>query len=324
MMISVYLDTSDLSYLIKGRGPGGPARNAERAERLRRIMADGRVRLFVSFVHLAEMALDTETRERARAWLCRVPPVWCFTTTTEDIFRAELRGERRALDARHLTVGDLERMKVPTRMPGVDFDGVTVARFFKYVSEGQAAAERWIRRADRRARDTGAATEAGHAAARLLSGDVAWMPAWVRPIASAYLHVAPKVLRRFGGGVSFDDLGKRAHLEMRGLAWTSSLVDASERPDGSFIAGTNARRAPACALRAAIERRERRDLNRDPQSGTRFDVLHVAYGANCDVATIDKANFDATKEVRRHLSRPRLFRTGNLDAVLECVELLTG
>ncbi|MBX3248125.1 MAG: hypothetical protein KF901_13180 [Myxococcales bacterium] len=146
----LYLDTNDVSHLVKGRGPGGPERVGQQRDELRQMIEDGRVRLLVSFIHLAEMALDDETREGGRAWLRMLPEVWCFTTPVDDIFRAELRNQALRIEAIRLYPA-LDALLVPSRL-GVAARGGQVAWFMKSLSRLCAAAERHSRNADRRAR----------------------------------------------------------------------------------------------------------------------------------------------------------------------------
>jgi hypothetical protein len=142
------------------------------------------------------------------------------------------------------------------------------------------------------------------------------MPAWIRPIAKGFGWGAPKLLEKFAGGRTLDDISAARRLTPHGLGWVGPFVEPGQWPRPGFVGPAKAARAPACALRAAIERREAKDLNRDPASGTRYDVLHVAYAAYCDVATLDATNFDATKQIRDVLERPVLFRGARLDEVL--------
>lgn len=151
---------------------------------------------------------------------------------------------------------------------------------------------------------------------RLLAGDVSGMPVWVRPIAHGFLWGAPKVLQRFAGGRTLDDVSVARRLTPHGLGWVGPFIEPGRWPRPGFVQPSKAASAPACALRAAIERREARDLKRDPASGTHYDVLHVAYAAYCDVATVDATNFDATKKIRDALERPVIFRGARLDDVL--------
>lgn len=311
---TLYLDTSDLSYLVKGRGPGGAARVQEQRTRLSTLITEGRVRLYVSLVHLAEMAIDSETRRAAHRWLGTVSPVWCFTTGAEKIFRAELLGQELVVDARVLTTADLDELVVPTRL-GFRLSGTSVALFINALNRGRAAAQRTGRSAERRDRDAGTTRESARAVKRLLQGDLSWMPLPVRPFARSYLKLVAK-LARHGIGLSPEDLARQGGLAKHGLGWVAGIVEPGAWPRPSFVAPSNAGSAPACALRAAVEQREAKDLGRNPASSTYYDVQHLAYVAYCDFATLDSMNFDATKKVRRALERPTIVRAGRLAEVL--------
>lgn len=187
--LTLYLDTSDLSYLAKGSGPGGSALIGQQRARLDALVASGRVRLCVSIIHLAELAIDDETREAVLAWWSTVPALSWFTTPAEDIFRAELRGEPVVLEARPVTVRELRALTVRTRF-GFEVGAVNVARMLKAGSRLAAIGDRFARRGERLTRGRRGEPAREEMWDALLAGDFSKMPRWIRPIAHLYRRLA--------------------------------------------------------------------------------------------------------------------------------------
>lgn len=77
---------------------------------------------------------------------------------------------------------------------------------------------------------------------------------------------------------------------------------------------------PATVLRACMERAYRNDGGRDDEESNEPDYLHAAYVAYADFSTIDKRNHDAIKSVVGYLPHLHVFRTGNLDPLLDALE----
>ncbi len=314
--IALYLDTSDLSYLVKGRGPAAAGDVIAARGRLEALLRDGSVRLFVSFVHLAEMALDKETSDAALAWLDAGTPVGCFMTSAEAIFRAELLGEPLAVNAEPLARDRILSLRLPLRGPLPSVPGASVARAFSWVAAGLAGAESLSKRAARRPEGTKAK---GHAEAlreqrrigeRVLRGEHHDLPLLARVVAALLMPIA----RSLGAwhGLTLDDV--RAHQRLpAGCSWFAGTV----RPETWRAAAKRVgspRDAPASALRVAIE------ASRPTQPSALYDVQHLAYAARCDFATIDGPNFRATTKVRGALTSTVFFPTGHLADVVGAVE----
>lgn len=77
---------------------------------------------------------------------------------------------------------------------------------------------------------------------------------------------------------------------------------------------------PALALSTAIKRGIGMDLGRSDLQSDDHDVWHITYSAYCDVATADRRVLNATKELRRTLQRPRWYRAGHLQELVDDVE----
>ncbi len=311
----VYLDTSDISYLVKGRGPAGLDVPAAR-DRLLALLTNEQARLMISFVHLAEIAINRSTSEAALRWLETGPPIWCFTTPADSIFRAELLGQSLKINAQPLTRPMLESLRLPLCGPVRSVSAGTVARAFRWIAVGWAKAEQLRQRAARRRPNTTAKqhAEAMHEQHRIveaiLRGEHGKLPAAGRAAVSMFLPVARWVTARHG--LTLEDV--RAHGRLPpGCSWFAGTVPpAAWRDAGKRV--KSPRDAPASALRVAI------DAGRSTQPGVVYDVRHLAYAACCDFATIDGPNFRATASVRAKIVRPTFFRTASLDEVVGAIE----
>lgn len=313
---ALYLDTSDLSYLVKGRGPKTAGDVVAARERLVRLLRDGRVRLVVSFVHLAEIALDAETSDAALAWLDAGTPVWCFTTDAAAIFRAELLGERLAIHAEPLTHEAVVSLRLPLRGPVPRVSAALVARAVRWIAVWRACAESLSKRAARRPegriakQHAEAMREQRRIAERVLRGEYEELPTATRVAARLLMPIAHCLIAR--RGLTLDDI--RAHQRLPpGCSWFAGTVPR-EAWSAAAKRVTSPKDAPASALRVAIE------ASRSAQPSTVYDVQHLAYAAHCDFATIDGPNFRATARVRGALARPVFFATGHLGDVVDAVE----
>jgi hypothetical protein len=323
-VVTVYLDTSDLSYLLKGRGTaaaGGDVRSAR--ERLEALIRAERVRLLVSFVHLAEIAVHDETAEAALAWLDRGLAVWCFTTPSVDIFRAELLGERPAVEAEPLSRSKLESSRFPLRLAATSVSAGSVARGVRRIARGYSYAENLGKRAARRPPGTTAKrhADAQREQARLvdliLKGEHDNLPLVARAAAVTLTPIMRWAAAR--AGLTLDDV--RAQLRLpSGCSWFSGTLPPATWEKAAKRVRAQPTAAPASALRIAIEKWEKGDAGRVAQPGVLYDVQHLAYAARCDFATIDGPNFRATTKVREALSRPRFFPTARLLEVVEALE----
>jgi hypothetical protein len=322
-MRTLYLDTSDLSYLLKGRGPAHGGDWVAHRARLESLLREGRVQLLISFVHLGEIALDPETKDAALDWLDAGVPVFGFTTTADAIFRAELLGDFPCVEARPFTRTDAEQLKLATTVPGLKVAGAMLARGVKGIVDLAAWADNFGKRAarppkgsDRRAHMAKTAASE-RIADRILRGDTVGLPAPVRALAAAALAATPALLAR--SNLTLEDVVASRRLKRSGRSWIIGLVERERVAEAEQTARDPAR-APACALRVAIDECERRDPARKTRSSTLYDVMHLAYATRCDIATIDGFNFRATEKVRTKLVRPKLFEVGNLGSVLDEAE----
>lgn len=319
----LYLDTSDHSYLLKGRGPAkGGDWGAHRA-RLERLLREERARVLLSLVHMSEVAADPETREAALLWLDAGVPVFGFTTTAEAIFRAELLGEFLRVEAHPFGRTDVESLRLATAVPSVRIGGAAIARGVKGVLDLAARADNLGKRASRPPKGSDPRAHAAKTAAservvdRLLRGDTSGLPAPARALAAAVLAAAPALLAR--AELTLEDVVTSRRLKRSGRSWIVGMVGRDRVPDAERVAREPAR-APACALRTAIDECETRDPGRRTRSSTLYDAVHLAYAARCDIATIDGFNFRATRAVREKLDRPKVFEVSNVGVVLDEIE----
>lgn len=305
-MLSLYLDTSDLSALLKGRVPVLQGR-------LEAMMQRGDVMLLVSQEHVFEIAQDAHTSRCARAWFERGFPVWMFSTLSSEIFRAELMGEPLEVHARPWDGRSLSTLKHPL------LNG-HAARVLKLILRLRAWADNRGKKAMRRSPEVPAnlhraKLKANEAVVRgLLSGDASMLPTWAQPIVRTGTS---RLLRMVGRrGLDSAALRQQVDLKAEGLSWFAGLI----APDAWAAAKercADAASAPASAMRVAIVRHELRALTK---ASTEPDLMHVAYAVQCDVATIDGENMKATKSVRPKLTKTTFFGTGKLESVLDFID----
>ncbi len=322
-MVTVYLDTSDLSYLLKGRGSAACGDTRSARERLEALIRAERVRLCVSFVHLAEIAVHDETAEAAFAWLEGGAPVWCFTTPAQAIFQAELLGEPLAVEIEPLTRSRIESARVPAN-DVASVPGSLVAHGLRAVARSYAILDNVGKRTAQRTPGAGkrereqATRETHRLVGRMLRGEHDGVPTPVRWAMAMCLPIIRWGSSRIGltplevyDGHAFP-------------SWFAGTLPPTSWRQAATRARSSPEAAPASALRLAIERQKGSDLRRPTEPGDRFDVEHLAYAARCDFATIDGENFSATRAVRTRLARPLVFPTGRLAEVVAAVERAAG
>lgn len=323
-MTTVYLDTSDLSCLLKGRGPPGTGDWGAHRARLEALITADRVQLYVSLIHVAEMAFKPSVAALALEWLERGVPVSIILTSSDAIFRAELSGASIAIVAMPLTRAMLQSQRVPLRIGPIktSISGAQAARVLKYFTKMWAGAENLSKRARRRPASLSRQEHRAQlrrsddATEDVIRGSTPSMPLPVQGLAKAFGALAPRVLAT--RGLTLDDVRRQVRLAP-GRSWMTGLVG----PAGWDAAQSFVRdpvRAPSSALRDAIENWEARDAMREARSSTVYDVNHAAYAGRCDVATIDGPNLRATAAVRAKLTRTRFYKTGKIDAVLDAIE----
>jgi hypothetical protein len=76
-------------------------------------------------------------------------------------------------------------------------------------------------------------------------------------------------------------------------------------------------------MRAAIERVRLRSI-RKRDVGTTYDVEHSSYVAYSDFGTVDSATEDTLRPLLRRMPRLHVFRSGNLDPLLDALEEFTS
>jgi hypothetical protein len=315
---SLYLDTSDLSYLLLGTlhsNPLGPPRWRSRLEALLR--AD-RVRLRLSPVHLAEMSLRGKLREPAMRALSATPNVYLVTSAVDSVFHAELEQKHPvALVEHRASRADIENLTFSMRWFPRDLAGVTLARLMKAIVRLEAGA-----RNQGKAAQQSETTADKERTLKLLRGETEDLPWWIRPAATAFSRFARWLPPRFG--LPSDAVERMIKEEKRGLGWATTMAPSARLPrkDGKRWNMEDVRRMPATVLRACVENAHTADPNRPADDGTRYDVEHLAFVAYSDFSTIDKANLDAVRPALRHLPERHVFKAGNLDPVLDAIEKL--
>lgn len=322
-MPTLYLDTSDLSYLVKGRGPAAAGDVVAARDRLEALAREGRLQIVLSLIHLAELAQNAETSMAALAWLDGRVPVWCVRTPPGVIFRAELLGTSLTMQADPLAREDLESLRLPLRVPGVRVRAATLARGVKQVVVGLAAIENRSKRVARRQVERGAkqhargVREQHRLVERLVRGDYDGLAPVQRAVATAALPILRWWTSR--AGLRLEDVLAHRRLPP-GCSWFAGTVPPAEWSEAAKRVRSRPAEAPASALRVAIEKGEAGDPGRVTQPGLLYDLHHLAYAARCDFATLDGANYRATATVREQLARPTFFPTARLHEVVEAVE----
>jgi hypothetical protein len=314
---ALYLDTSDLSCLLLGRLNKDTVRPPQWRARIEALLRADKVRLRISPIHFAELALRRELYAHALQALAGVPNVYLVSCRNDSVFRAELEGEQVVLEERPLTATDLAQMDFGTRFGPVNASGARVARFVKGIARLEASARNLAKRA--RKHDATDAKAKKLLGLQVLRGETDVFPKWSRPAVAAFARLAPRVLHRLGSSLA--EVERALEEESRGFAWTATIAPGARLPrkDGKKWKPEAVLSMPATVLRASVER-VHADPNRPADDGTHYDVEHLAFVAYSDFGTVDGANFDALKPVLRQLSHLHVFKTGNLDPLLEVLE----
>lgn len=112
---SLYLDTSDLSCLLLGRLQQDVIRPVRWRAQIEALLAADRVRLRISPIHLAEMALRPELYTRALNALAACPNVYLVTCKSDSVFRVELERQEIVFEERPFSASDLLNFDLTTR-----------------------------------------------------------------------------------------------------------------------------------------------------------------------------------------------------------------
>lgn len=315
---SLYLDTSDLSCLLLGRLQQDVIRPVRWRAQIEALLAADRVRLRISPIHLAEMALRPELYTRALNALAACPNVYLVTCKSDSVFRVELERQEIVFEERPFSASDLLNFDLTTRWGPVSMSGFGLARFVKRMARIEAYA-RDLGKSARKGRSDNDEKTKKRLALQALRGEIDAFPKWSRPAVAAFSRYAPRVLQRFGR--SLDDVQRALEEESRGFSWAATIAPGAlfPRKQGKKWKAEDVRSMPATVLRACVER-VHADPNRPADDGTHYDVEHLAYLAYSDFSTVDGANFDALKPALAHLPHLHVFKTGNLDPLLHALE----
>jgi hypothetical protein len=315
---SLYLDTSDLSCLLLGRLQQDVIRPAKWRAQIEALLAADRLRLRISPIHLAEMALRPELYTRALEALAACPNVYLVTCRSDSVFRVELERQEIFFDERPFSASDLANLDLTTRWGPVSMSGFGLARFIKRIVRVEAFA-RDLGKSARKGRSDNDEKTKKRLALQALRGETDAFPKWSRPAVAAFSKYAPRVLQRFGR--SRADVERALEEESRGFSWAATVAPGARFPrkEGKKWNAEDVRSMPATVLRACVER-VHADPNRPADDATHYDVEHLAYLAYSDFGTVDGANFDAIKPALALLPHLHMFKTGNLDPPLELLE----
>jgi len=308
--VVAYLDQSDISYLAMGRGPGGADYAGLRA-RLQRLSESGQMRVRTSFAHLAEsLRLRWRSRRAVLDLLGSLRDATFVCNFPYELWQAELAGrEPEIREARISTAGRLFWLPFLVTAFG---------------ERAPSALHLWVRRKLRDELKDGLPMLEERDIRLIMQDDAP-------PLLNAARAASPIAALRHGLLLRF-----QRHmwgvLERRGYEspWdgvasyrqgTHGFGQLDREIRGQLSAGTlSAESMPSVALSVAIKRSIGKDLGRDDLRSDDHDTWHATYAAYCDAATVDRRVFDATKEVRKRLPRPRWYRTGTLQALLDDVE----
>lgn len=318
---SLYLDTSDLSCLLLGRLHQDNVRPSKWRSRIETLLAAGRVRLRISPIHLAELALRRELYAHALNALASVPNVYIVTPGSNSVFRVELERQQVVFEERPFSAADLMSLGLDTRWGPMRMSGVGLARFVKRIARLEASARNLEKRA-RKNLDRRDEKAKRRLALHALRGETDPFPKWSRPAVAAFSRYAPRILQRFRRSIA--EVERALEEESRGFGWAATVAPDVRLPrkDGRKWKPENVHSMPATILRACVEH-VHANPDRPADDGTHYDVEHLAYVAYSDFATVDGANFDALKPALAQLSRLHVFKTGNLDPLLDLLEHAT-
>jgi hypothetical protein len=286
--------------------------------RLEVLLRTDRARLWISPIHLGELALRRELYAHAFEALATLPNVYLVTCRTGSVFRAELEREDIVFDARRFDAVELRNLDLTTRWGGVEASGFVLARIVKGIARIEASAKNLGKRAhkvDRPAKSKATKKHALH----LLRGEIEAFPSWSRPAVAMFSRYAPRVLNHFGRSVA--EVERVLQQEERGLGWTASLAPNARLPrkNGKKWIKEDVESMPATVLRACVERVDA-DPRRPTQDSTSYDVAHLAYLAYSEYGTVDSANLNALKPALALLPKLHVFGTGNLDPLLDALD----
>jgi hypothetical protein len=315
---SLYLDTSDLSCLLLGRLRKDNVRPPRWRSRIEALLASDRARLRISPIHLAELALRRELYAHALKALASVPNVYMVTPRSNSVFRVELERQDVVFEERPFSAADLMNLDLDTRWGPMRMSGVGLARFVKRIVRLDASARNLAKRA-RKNQDRSDEKARRRLALQVLRGETDAFPKWSRPAVAAFARYAPRVLQRFGRTIA--EVERGLEEESRGFGWAATVAPDARLPrkDGKKWKVEDVRSMPATILRACVEH-VHANPDRPADDGTHYDVEHLAYVAYSDFATVDGANYDALKPALAHLSHLHVFKTGNLDPLLDVLE----
>ncbi len=315
---SLYLDTSDLSCLLLGRLHQDNVRPPKWRSRIETLLAADRVRLRISPIHLAELALRRELYAHALNVLASVPNVYMVTPRSNSVFRVELERLDVVFEERPFSAADLKSLDLGTRWGPMRMSGVGLARFVKRIARLEASARNLGKRASKN-QDRSDEKAKRKLALHALRGETDQFPKWSRPAVAAFSRYAPRILQRFGR--SFAEVERAFEEESRGFGWAATVAPEARLPrkDGKKWKPEDVQAMPATIFRACVEH-VHANPDRPADDGTQYDVEHLAYVAYSDFATVDGANYDALKPALAQLSHLHVFKTGNLDPLLDVLE----
>lgn len=310
---SLYIDTSDLSYLLLGRKQRDSTGPIEWRMRLQQLLVGGRVRLRISAIHLAELALRSEVLPVALAAIETTPNIFFTWSEVGDVFEAELRRERVILCEEPAAASELRDIRLPVRGLPISLPGHWVARLVKGIVRLDARARSLGKHAHR------SAPVDREVAQRILAGDMNALPPWLRVPARLGLSTLSRLAEWYG--LPDDAAVRMLRREGRGFGWTATMPEEPRLPrrDNKKWRQADAEAMPATVLRSCIEKMHA-DPNKPADARAAFDIQHLAFVAYSDFSTVDKENHDAVKSALPVLPKLNIYRTGNLGPLLDAVE----
>lgn len=309
--VTVYLDTSDLSYLILGKN-GQDTRWSQFRNDCIQLAKKGLVRFQLSLSHLEELSRRDSLHRDGLGLLGQIPSTALVLTDAYAIFRLEAQDQEVRL---HETLAEVATIRREAR----HYRPALSRRFAQLkLSHLARNTEAFFINLRRRIAEP-QTLEDDKFTLEMAEGDFSRWPPWTHKAMQRVVGGLGKLATKYGKMDTATYI-RASRVGLDGSVRERSSLKGMPILEKGKLDPAVVRLKPATALRAAVLMAWRSDHSRPYRRSVRLDTEHLAYAAYADVATVDKAVWDATKRVHRHLTHgPELFRAGNLGPVLDYV-----